>query len=373
MNFLAAKCPGCGASIQLPSDRKSANCMYCGSLIVVEEAVKLATASGPDAKTLVELGNTSLAAGRDEEAYGYFSRATEVDLYNADAWFGKAKASSGQATLNDMRTDEVKLCSKKYVELTEFDSGACVAAVKFLTGYANMLCRAADGHFKEYGGTFVGPMGSMVPSPVESECLSWANRTIEATNVHIMAIGIAEEHAKEELPDALRGALNSLKPFVEKAYMAYIRCTVHFTDGSSHGMKSNVPVKISDEQRKSLLGLYATYRLQLESLEPGAVTDIPSASDIFAEQNRKASSSWCFVATVCYGSIDAEPVQTLREFRDRVLLCNAAGRIFVKAYYAIGPYLADFISTRDRLRFKVRDFLIAPLARRVRSYLSRLG
>lgn len=340
--------------------------------MVVEEAVKLAAASGPDAKTLVELGNTSLAAGRDEEAYGYFSRATEVDINNADAWFGKAKASSGQATLEDMRTDEVKLCCKKYVELTEFDPGASVEAVRFMTTYGNMLSRAADSHFKEYGGTLVGPMGSMVPGPVESEHLSWANRTIEAANVHIMAIEIAQEHAKEEMPEALKGALISLKPFVEKAYIAYIKCTVHYTDGSSRGTEHNVPVYISDDQRKSLLGLYETYRLQLESLQPDTAAGISSVNDIFKEQNKKASSS-CFIATACYGSIDAEPVQTLREFRDRVLLRNVAGRLFIKAYYAIGPYFANFIATRDGLRFKVRDLLIAPLARFARSYLSRIG
>lgn len=371
MSFVAAKCPGCGASIQLPDDRKSANCMYCGTSVIVEEAVKLAAASGPDAKTLVELGNSSLEAGRDEEAYSYFSRATELELNNSGAWFGKAKASSGQATLKDMRTEEVKLCCKKYIELTEFEAGACAAAVKFLTSYATMLSRAADRHFEEYGGTLVGPMGSMVPAPVESECLDWVNRVIEAANVHILAVDIAEEHIKDELPEALKAVLSSLKPFVEKAYMAYIQCTVHFTDGSSHRLKNNVPVKISDDQRQSLLRLYEAYRVQLESLQQGGASELPSVNDIFEKQNKQASSSSCFVATVCYGSADAEPVRILREFRDKVLAENFAGRAFIKFYYLLGPYLASFIAKHNKLRLKVRDYLIAPLARLARSHISR--
>lgn len=49
--------------------------------------------------------------------------------------------------------------------------------------------------------------------------------------------------------------------------------------------------------------------------------------------------SACFVATVCFGNADAEPVFYLRQFRDRVLKPHPAGSKFVHWYYLHGPAL----------------------------------
>jgi DNA-directed RNA polymerase subunit RPC12/RpoP len=42
MSFKAAKCPNCAGDIQVPDDRDTVKCMYCGSDIVVREAIRLA-------------------------------------------------------------------------------------------------------------------------------------------------------------------------------------------------------------------------------------------------------------------------------------------------------------------------------------------
>ena len=41
MAYIAAKCPACGAGIQVPDDMQKTFCSYCGSSIVSEEAIKL--------------------------------------------------------------------------------------------------------------------------------------------------------------------------------------------------------------------------------------------------------------------------------------------------------------------------------------------
>ena len=52
----------------------------------------------------------------------------------------------------------------------------------------------------------------------------------------------------------------------------------------------------------------------------------------------------CFVATAVYGNVNAPQVQTLREFRDDVLMKNPIGRAFVDFYYSgTGKKTADFI------------------------------
>jgi len=52
----------------------------------------------------------------------------------------------------------------------------------------------------------------------------------------------------------------------------------------------------------------------------------------------------CFVATAVYGNRNAPQVETLREFRNNVLMQNTAGRAFVDFYYSgAGKRTAEFI------------------------------
>lgn len=65
-------------------------------------------------------------------------------------------------------------------------------------------------------------------------------------------------------------------------------------------------------------------------------------------------SSGCFVATACYGSPLAEEVKIFSRFRDHYLLPNIPGRILVRAYYLISPWLARFIENHTVIRKLVR-------------------
>jgi hypothetical protein len=42
MTFKAAQCPNCGGALQVPDDRISVKCMFCGVEIIVREAIRLA-------------------------------------------------------------------------------------------------------------------------------------------------------------------------------------------------------------------------------------------------------------------------------------------------------------------------------------------
>ena len=62
----------------------------------------------------------------------------------------------------------------------------------------------------------------------------------------------------------------------------------------------------------------------------------------------------CFIATAAFGSLIEPHVILLRQFRDRFLLTNTAGKTFVRLYYAYSPSIADVISVHGSLRMIVR-------------------
>ncbi len=70
----------------------------------------------------------------------------------------------------------------------------------------------------------------------------------------------------------------------------------------------------------------------------------------------------CFIATAAYGTSSAPEIDTLRAFRDEVLLESTLGSQLVDWYYQTSPPVADFISDHEGLRTLVRDFLVDPIA-----------
>ncbi len=68
--------------------------------------------------------------------------------------------------------------------------------------------------------------------------------------------------------------------------------------------------------------------------------------------------SGCFIATAAFGSYLHPAVEILRSFRDRFLLTNGPGRLFVSWYYRVSPSMADTIRTRDSLKTGVRILLL---------------
>ncbi len=73
---------------------------------------------------------------------------------------------------------------------------------------------------------------------------------------------------------------------------------------------------------------------------PGTVSDFPEAIAPYPQ----LANNGCFIATAAYGYYSAPQVQALRQFRDRYLLTNGPGRMFVGWYYRHGPRGAQFIN-----------------------------
>jgi hypothetical protein len=90
-----------------------------------------------------------------------------------------------------------------------------------------------------------------------------------------------------------------------------------------------------------------------EGMQSNVLTATPEVTTPYPDLPDKG----CFVATAAFGVDWSAEVRILRDFRDRYLVTNRPGRVFVRWYYRNGPVAAAFISEFDSVRAVVRALL----------------
>ncbi len=109
-----------------------------------------------------------------------------------------------------------------------------------------------------------------------------------------------------------------------------------------------VRVRVTDNQGATATG-------ETNITVTSASTESPSTNT-----SSQSSGGGCFIATAAYGSYLDPHVMVLREFRDKYLLTNPPGRIFVALYYKVSPPIAKFISKHEALR-SITRILLTPV------------
>jgi len=73
----------------------------------------------------------------------------------------------------------------------------------------------------------------------------------------------------------------------------------------------------------------------------------------------------CFIATAVYGSYYAPEVLVLRQFRDKVLSKFFWGRVFIKLYYAISPFIAERLDQCQSVKKILRNLILNPIIKNI--------
>lgn len=97
------------------------------------------------------------------------------------------------------------------------------------------------------------------------------------------------------------------------------------------------------------------------------VEDLCTLNGIEAQSSTSKSNSSCFVITATMGDPFHPIVDEFRAYRDKNLLTNVIGRIFVNLYYKVGPYAASIIRRSEVLRKISFSFFVNPVYKRLKN------
>lgn len=146
MEFFAAVCPQCSGNLQLPDDRDTVKCMYCGADIVIKEQ----KSNDINIANILEIARTALSGGNYQEAHTQYNKILESDTNNIEAWIGKGKSSAHLSTLAIYRGDEMLECFKKAIKISqpteEYNSTKMLCAIQafeFAVAYEGLSTRHA--------------------------------------------------------------------------------------------------------------------------------------------------------------------------------------------------------------------------------------
>lgn len=134
-----------------------------------------------------------------------------------------------------------------------------------------------------------------------------------------------------------------------------------FTLNESNGYSQKVWVTVFAKEGAQTTGIDYIY-CRIMAYDVGGGTPAIARGVGCYDYIRVTDYGDCFIATAAYGTSTAEEIDTLRAFRDEVLLENSLGSQLVDFYYEVSPPVADFISENDVLRTLVRELLVDPIA-----------
>lgn len=69
------------------------------------------------------------------------------------------------------------------------------------------------------------------------------------------------------------------------------------------------------------------------------------------------SKEGCYIATACYGSYDTPELLVFRNYRDNVLSKSLLGRLFIRCYYLISPFLVKVFLNKYGINRATRKLL----------------
>lgn len=325
MIFKPAQCPNCGGQLQVPTDRSSVKCMYCGDTIEIEQGV--GQTATRDLSNWIALAEAAKAAGNNKEAYDYFTRVLEREPENYAAWLGKGENAGLLSTLANSRLSEMIFDAQQAVKFApepkaEFAASAAATINVVAVGYYNVARQALDQYVA-------------LPN-------SWAEYLVQCGEV--LGVYEAASGLDPTNPKYIRNAIS----------ICYDNMSGRsYTDpyDTSSGSPTSKAWQLSKEYYQIMQQKLDEYVAKMRSIDPTFAAPVVNV----------AKPAACFIATASLGSTHHPVLRVLRIFRNDVLLQFNAGRRFVHSYSEWGPRAANFVKKHPTGRILCYFAIVLPI------------
>lgn len=110
MNLIPARCPSCGADIEVNRDYETTKCKYCDTKIIIDDAIakyKIEIENMPTAKSYLKLGSRNLEHGELIKAQELLEKALEINPDNPETIIKETLSKVFQHELTEKDFDKV--------------------------------------------------------------------------------------------------------------------------------------------------------------------------------------------------------------------------------------------------------------------------
>lgn len=368
MALKAARCEGCGATLEIDESKESGFCPYCGMKYYTEKIIQntfvtnnyagaTINVQGVDVENYIKLIENGIAAENISEAMKYLDEALPTAPDNEILWSLKIKILCMNMKNQCMRDAMFWRKSYKDIEsqVKDLDFSSLYNNISlgfkhisvnrklFEESFNYVFESAIDIHKKIYG--FCSKFREL-----ESSCKDQTQkdvysklRDIEHHNEAKAGGFVLSLLCDENIPcESLDFAIKSLLIEARNVEKGGIRSTIVRSSGylgyiEYAGMGKAPELKVINKKGKeksaSEFGTYLIYYIQQKH------PDYQSAQFAELQNYMKDADQGCYVATCVYGSYDCPQVWILRRYRDYSLAESWFGRIFIKTYYVLSPKL----------------------------------
>ena len=305
MSLVNVKCPNCGESIQIESERKIIFCSYCGNKVQIEENSQenKITDSSIELSNLYQNARRAKDAKDNKSALKYYDMILAKDPNSWEAVFFASYYRAVNCKISDIQSVAQSICNYEETVLDLINSSVVKEKQKdvFLDVYVRL-----------------SSLSTMLFNASKSYLDSIKGIQAQASYINEFIFNTAS------LADIMYvfGNLIIAKFGENYGFLA----ALSWKDGINIHKEC---VKFL-EKKEGAIKLIENYVLKIQKY------------DSKYKKPEIETKIGCYIATSVYGSYNCPQVWTLRRFRDDTLDASWFGRCFIKIYYAISPTLVKW-------------------------------
>ena len=398
MALVSCKCTNCGATMLVDNTKDAAVCEYCGSAFVVEKAINNYNVTNNIEAGVVNVygGNSPDFVIRGGKLEQYNGASTDVIIPNSVKVIGN-KAFLNCSALSSVIIPE----SVTDIEDGEYDTGAFYGCngLKSITipdnvvkigdqafyccnGLSNVIIgngvlsigKAAFARCKNLSSVHFGNSITTIRDSAFFECNSLKKVKLPNSiiNIGYNAFSSCSNLLSINIPYGVTSIANFLfYNCIRLVDVSISESVTSIGDNAFSGCENLESVVIPESVTN--IGLYSFLNCtslssinipnSVNCIGTGAFDNCNSLPKTVRNEIQKRSKG-CYIATAVYGSYDCPEVWVLRRFRDNILYKTWYGRVFIRIYYNLSPYVVKVFGSNSFFKRLCRiplDKLVAKL------------